>query len=130
VTPLHVVAAVIFDNGQILACRRNPDRAAGGLWEFPGGKVEPGEIGKAALVREIAEELGTEIVVDEEITTDDTHVDGHTIRLTCFRARLVGPRPVRSSDHDSLLWLDPATLRALAWAQPDLPAVSILSTGY
>lgn len=123
---LQVVAAVVFDGGDVLACRRNRDRAAGGLWEFPGGKVEQGETLREALVREIGEELDTAIVIDDELTTDDTPVGDRVIRLTCLRAHLDGPRPVRSSDHDLLLWLPPAELARLEWAQPDLPAVRLL----
>lgn len=64
VPTIHVVAAVIVREGRVLVCRRNRDRADGGLWEFPGGKVEPGERAVEALVREIHEELGVQIRVD------------------------------------------------------------------
>jgi 8-oxo-dGTP diphosphatase len=55
-----VAAALIDDAGRVLLQRRAPDRAMAGLWEFPGGKVEPGELPEAALVRELREELGIE----------------------------------------------------------------------
>ncbi|MBN9188662.1 MAG: (deoxy)nucleoside triphosphate pyrophosphohydrolase [Microbacterium sp.] len=125
--PLEVVAAVIVDGGRILACRRSPGRSAAGRWEFPGGKVEPGETPEAALVREIREELGVEIAVAARVSTADTAVDGRVIRLTCFRAALAGPRPTSSTDHDRLLWCRPADLPGLDWAEPDLPAVRLLA---
>ena len=125
--PLDVVAAVVSDGGRILACRRSPGRSAAGRWEFPGGKVEPGEAPEAALVREIREELGVDIVVVGRLSTADTAVDGRIIRLTCFRAVLVGPRPTSSTDHDLLLWCRPSELPALDWAEPDLPAVRLLA---
>jgi len=61
---VRVVAAAIVRNGRVLAARRAPDAARGGLWELPGGKVELGESDALALVREIREELGADIVVD------------------------------------------------------------------
>ncbi|MBN9155521.1 MAG: (deoxy)nucleoside triphosphate pyrophosphohydrolase [Microbacterium sp.] len=125
--PLDVVAAVVSDGGRILACRRSPGRPAAGRWEFPGGKVEPGEAPEAALVREIREELGVDIVVVGRVSTADTTVDGRIIRLTCFRAVLSGPRPTASTDHDRLIWCRPAELPALDWAEPDLPAVRLLA---
>lgn len=121
--PLRVVAAILFDGQEILACRRKADKAAGGLWEFPGGKIEPGETSAAALVREIREELDVSIVVEDELSTDVTAVLGGSIELVCLRARLEGPRPIDSSDHDRLMWLRAADLDQLEWATPDRPAV-------
>jgi len=125
--PLRVVAAVVVDDGLVLACRRAPGKASAGLWEFPGGKVEPGETGQEALVREIAEELSVDITVGAELTTDATRVGERVIELACYRAVLQGPRPTRSTDHDRMEWLEPARLAELDWALPDLPAVRLLS---
>ncbi|PPH11660.1 DNA mismatch repair protein MutT [Rathayibacter sp. AY1D1] len=125
---LDVVAAVISDRGRILACRRRADKAAGGLWEFPGGKREPGETAEVALAREIREELSVEIEVGPKLTSDETEVGALTIRLHCFRAVVRGPRPTESTDHDQLLWLLPSELPGLEWAHPDLPAVRLLSS--
>lgn len=126
--PLHVVAAVIADGPHVLACRRRAGRDAAGRWEFPGGKVEPGESAVQALHREIREELSIDVEVFDELTTDDTRVGARVIRLTCLRARLAGPRPLQSTDHDLLAWLPPAELAGLDWAEPDLPAVRLLTS--
>jgi len=126
---LHVVAAVIIEGDRVLACRRRPDKTAGGRWEFPGGKVENGEAPDAALRREILEELGVEILVLDELTTDDTRVDDRMIRLRCLRSELVGTAPVSSTDHDRLEWVPVSKLSQLDWADPDLPAVRLLTTG-
>lgn len=127
-TPLHVVAAVIRRGDTVLACRRSADRSAGGRWEFPGGKIEPGETPVSALVREIREELGVIIRVVGELTSDDTPVGDRTIRLTCLDVELTGDAPTASTDHDDLRWVALSDLHALDWAEPDLPAVRKLTT--
>lgn len=125
---LSVAAAVITDNGRILACRRRAERISGGLWEFPGGKIEPEETPQAAVWREIHEELGIQIAVGNLLTVDETATAALTIRLHCYHATLMDERPTVSSDHDRLLWLSPEELAALEWAAPDLPAVRLLSS--
>ncbi|WP_416445979.1 (deoxy)nucleoside triphosphate pyrophosphohydrolase [Leucobacter sp. HNU] len=123
---LRVVAAIIVSAGEVLACRRNPERSAGGLWEFPGGKIELGESPQSALRREIHEELNTAIEVGDQVTIDVTIVEGRAIELTCFRAYLLSTRPSRSTDHDQLIWISPSELERLTWAAPDIPAVRVL----
>lgn len=125
--PLRVVAAVIVDDGLVLACRRAADKASAGLWEFPGGKVEPGETSQEAVVREIEEELGVDVTVGQELTTDATRVGERVIELACYHATLDGPRPAQSTDHDRMLWLEPSRLGELEWALPDLPAMRLLT---
>jgi 8-oxo-dGTP diphosphatase len=126
VEPLRVVAAVIIRDGCVLACRRKAERSAGGLWEFPGGKVEPGESPQEALAREIREELGVDIEVGELIHRATTATDGVHVDLSSYAARLTDAVPTSSTDHDSLRWLYPDELRALTWAKPDLPVVALL----
>jgi 8-oxo-dGTP diphosphatase len=124
---LDVVAAVILHNGRYLACRRNRERSAGGLWEFPGGKIDAGETPEAALVREIREELGVTVRVLQHLTTDDTTVAGQVIRLMCFICELEDREPTESSDHDRLEWVNTGSLLEREWAQPDLPVVRHLA---
>lgn len=124
--PVRVVAAIIVQDGLVLACRRNPDRAAGGLWEFPGGKIEPGEAPRQALVREIREELGVEITVGNLLSRSSTAVDEIVIDLACYVARLVSDVPVASTDHDAMAWLQPSQLATYEWANPDRDLVRVL----
>ncbi|WP_337002120.1 MULTISPECIES: (deoxy)nucleoside triphosphate pyrophosphohydrolase [unclassified Microbacterium] len=124
---IEVVAAVVEREALILTCRRRAEKAAGGKWEFPGGKVEPGETHADALVREIQEELGASIEITGMLRTDDTAVGEEVIRLTCFRARLLGEPPTESLDHDELRWIGARELPNLEWATPDLPAVRELA---
>jgi len=115
-----VVGAAIVRHGRVLACRRTAPAAAAGRWEFPGGKLEPGETPDEALVREIAEELGCTIVVTGWLAgaapIGDTHV------LTVAMATLAGeggdPVP---HEHDEVRWLAADELDSVDWLEPDLP---------
>lgn len=124
-TALNVVAAVIRCGDRYLACRRTPER--GGLWEFPGGKVDPGETPEGALVREIREELGVGVRVIRHLTTDDSAVGDRMIRLACYECELAEAAPTQSSDHDRLEWLEAPALQTKKWAGPDLPVVRLLT---
>lgn len=125
---LQVVAAIIMREHEVLACRRNPDKTFGGKWEFPGGKLEPGESLREALVREIHEELDVLIEVGDELTSDVTTTDGLVIKLTCFRASLKARAPERSTDHDAMTWVSISSLPGLDWAPADWPAVRVLQS--
>lgn len=125
-TSLSVVGAVIVSDERILVCRRSPDRSAGGSWEFPGGKVEPGESPETALEREIREELGVAIVVGALVDRSSTEVAGREIDLSCYFATLVGEHPTASTDHSEFRWLRPTELPELDWSVADLPAVAAL----
>ena len=122
---IRVVAAIIEIDGKYLACRRAPHKASGGLWEFPGGKVEVGETAEEALVREILEELRIEIAVHSLFDISTTETEQGFIQLECFASSAI-EMPTASSDHDQLMLLDLANLITLQWAKPDLPAVAKL----
>jgi 8-oxo-dGTP diphosphatase len=127
-TPLHVVAAIIVDDSKALACRRAPHKAAGGKWEFPGGKVEPGENSKQALMREIAEELSIECNAIKSFDTSDTQVGSSLIRLETIICTVGKLGSLSSTDHDDFAWITSADIRQLDWAAPDLPAVALLES--
>jgi 8-oxo-dGTP diphosphatase len=125
--PLRVVAAVIVRDGLVLACRLNPGRSAGGLWEFPGGKIESDESPQDALVREIQEELGADIEVGDLIHRATTSTESADVDLSSYQAHLVGAMPTSSTDHDILSWMHVDQLSQLIWAAPDRPVVKILA---
>lgn len=129
--PLRVVGAVIVREDRILAARRAPGRSAAGLWEFPGGKVEPGESPQQALARELREELGIEVEIGWLIGRGeaDARDRDRDLHLDCYWARLNAAEPAGSTDHDRLEWVDRAHLQGLAWAGPDVPIVEAIVDG-
>lgn len=123
---LHVVGAVFEHGGKFLACRRRADKAEGGKWEFPGGKIDAGETPEVALQRELAEELGLEgVEVLDLVARQTTESSGRLIDLACYRVSST-THPDSSTDHDLLLWVVPEQLAQLDWAVADFPTVSKL----
>ena len=118
-----VVGAAIERDGRVLAARRSAPAALSGGWEFPGGKLEPGETPAAALARECAEELGVRVAVGALLAETPIR-DGLT--LAVYRARLVAGEPRALQDHDELRWLGRAELDDVDWLAPDRPAVALL----
>jgi len=93
---IEVAAALIFHQGRLLITRRHPQAHLGGLWEFPGGKREPGESWEACVIREIREELGVDMSVGT-LFESLTHVyPEKTVHLKFFTGRLLNgePRPL------------------------------------
>lgn len=119
---INVVGAVIVRDGQILCAQRGAQGALGGMWEFPGGKIESGETPREALNREIIEELRCEVLVGDEVTTTAYDYPFGTVNLTTFYCTLVSGEPVLT-EHQDVIWLGPAELPNLDWAPADIPAV-------
>lgn len=119
---IHVVGAVIINQGLVLCARRGMQTSLPGLWEFPGGKIEEGESPVAALIREIHEELGIELIVGKEITTTSHQYEFGTVNLTTFYCEIAEGAPV-ALEHDSIAWHKPEDLQSLEWAPADVPAV-------
>lgn len=126
-TTIEVVAGVATDGDTVFACRRSPERSAGGRWEFPGGKIEPGETPEQALARELREELAAEVVVGPLLDRSVVTVGELQVDLSCYAVSFRGEPPVSSTDHDRLRWVARTELAELDWASPDLPMVRILT---
>ena len=101
--PLEVAAALIRDGERVLICRRPAHKARGLLWEFPGGKVEPGETAEEALRRECREELGVEVAIEGPCAEVTHRYPDVWIHLTCFWASLAGGVP-QKLEHEDLRW--------------------------
>ncbi|WP_395639682.1 (deoxy)nucleoside triphosphate pyrophosphohydrolase [Pseudolysinimonas sp.] len=119
---IEVVGAVILRAGQVLCAQRGASSALAGMWEFPGGKVEPGETPRQALEREIVEELECQVEVGDEIVSTTFEYDFGTVTLTTFYCELVDGEPILS-EHQAVVWLSPSDLASLDWAPADVPAV-------
>lgn len=126
-TTIQVVAGVASQGDTVLACRRAPGRASGGLWEFPGGKVEPGEQPQDALTRELREELDADVAVGVLLDRSAVVVGELVIDLACYEVTFHGAPPTHSTDHDDLRWVTREQLGELDWATPDLPMVRRLT---
>ena len=119
-----VVGAAIVRAGRVLAARRSaPPELAGG-WEFPGGKVEPGESDAAALARECREELGISIAVAELLGATEL---GPAWELRVYRADLVTGEPRALQDHDELRWLHADELESVRWLPADRPLLAAVA---
>ncbi|MFC0673165.1 (deoxy)nucleoside triphosphate pyrophosphohydrolase [Brachybacterium hainanense] len=128
-SPIHVVGAIIVREGLIFAARRAAERSAGGLWEFPGGKVEPGEVPQEALRRELREELGIDVRVGELAARYTTPVGTELIDLACYWAELTSDTPVTSTDHDRIGWFEVEELAGLEWSPADVAIIGETFTG-
>jgi 8-oxo-dGTP diphosphatase len=115
---IEVVAAVIERDGRILITRRRPALHLGGLWEFPGGKQNPGETPAAALEREIREELGAAVTVGPLLERVDWTYPEKQVRLSFFRCSIDGePRALEGQE---LAWVRPGELDGYDFPPADL----------
>lgn len=119
---IRVVGAVAVRDGSVLLARRGPGSYEG-LWEFPGGKVEPGEDDRAALAREIEEELGVAVTVTEHVATGSDE----RIELHCYRVRFAGEP--QALEHSELAWFPLGQLASLDVPPADVPAIQALLSG-
>ena len=124
---IYVVAAIFIKDEKVLACRRAPHKTSPGLWEFPGGKVEPDESPFAALEREIKEELGFACKPRETFDVSTTRVGDLEIKLETIICSFETDQELSSTDHDEFRWLAIHELHKVKWAQPDRQAIKKLS---
>lgn len=123
---LRVTAAVIEKDGRVLIARRRADDRFGGLWEFPGGKLEAGESPEAGLRREIDEELGIAIAVGPRLGFFPYAGADWSMELQAFRAVWTSGDLVRR-EHDEIRWAAPEELPGFEFAEPDRPIVRLLA---
>ena len=122
---VHVVGAAILNGDTCLVAQHCERMSLPLKWEFPGGKVKPGETATDALRREISEEFRAEIEVYDFLGEGSSEIRGHTIRLEVFRAQILsaGLIPI---EHHQIRWVNAEQLGRLDWAEADIPVVPIV----
>ena len=114
---VKVVAAIIINNNRVLATQRGYGEFKDG-WEFPGGKIEPKETPQEALVREIKEELDTEIEVKDYLQTVEYDYPEFHLSMDCFFCRIKSGEVVLK-EHEAAKWLSMETLDSVEWLPAD-----------
>lgn len=125
-----VVAALIESRGKLLVCQRRRDSAFGCMWEFPGGKVEPGETPQQALERELREEIGVTARVGAELyRTKHKYAEMADAIELIFFACDVGEAEVKNLDFEQIAWRGPKDLRAMSFLPADRELIDRLARG-
>lgn len=128
ISTIKVTAAVLLWKGRILIAQRSLDDPLAGKWEFPGGKIEPGETPQRCLKREMQEELNIDVKVGEPLGTIRHKTSGTVIELTAFLTTWIGG-DIRVRAHAGYRWVAPEELGRYDFAPADLPFVRQLTGG-
>jgi 8-oxo-dGTP diphosphatase len=123
--PTIIVGAAIIAGSRVLACERAEPPEMAGKWEFPGGKVEPGEDEQDALVRECEEELGVSVQVGARVGGDVLLGHGRAV-LRVYAASLRNGQQPQAIEHAELRWLGVDELYSVPWLPADAPIVDAL----
>jgi 8-oxo-dGTP diphosphatase len=121
---IRVVAAIIRDGDRIFATQRGYGPMKDG-WEFPGGKIEPGETPEQALKREIREELDAEIEVGEQVDRIEYDYPDFHLSMDCYWCRLESGKPTLL-EHEAAIWLPIDDLRQVNWLPADVLVVEAI----
>lgn len=125
----EVVAALIWDGDKFMICQRPAHKARGLLWEFVGGKVEPGETKPQALIRECSEELAVTVSVDD-VFMDVTHLyPDLTVHLTLFHATIAEGIP-KKLEHNDIRWITPAEIGQYDFCPADVEILDKIREAY
>ena len=123
---IRVVAAVVRRDGRVLVTRRHPSAERGGLWEFPGGKLEAGESESEALVREIREELGCAVTVGRLLCRHRHRYPDLEVELAFYACQLAPGEEPRCLGAASLEWAPEAALSSYDFCEADRPILPVL----
>lgn len=123
---IEVVAAIICKDGSYFATQRGYGEFEG-MWEFPGGKIEPGESRDVALKREIQEELGVDIVIEDLICTTEYDYPSFHLTMHCYLC-CASSGEIELREHKSACWLTAETLDSVEWLPADKEVIDKLIT--
>ena len=123
---IEVVAAIIQRDGAYFATQRGYGEFEG-MWEFPGGKIEPGESSEDALKREIQEELGVDIVIEDLICTTEYDYPSFHLTMHCYLCSIASGE-IELREHKSALWLTSDKLEDVAWLPADKEVIDKLKS--
>jgi len=126
---VRVVAALIERGGTVLVQQRPPGKSRALLWEFPGGKVEPGERDEEALARECEEELGVSVDVAERLWSITHEYADLAVELVLYRARMAEDAAPQPHEAHQLAWVERARLPSLPFCEADVPLLPLLAAG-
>lgn len=124
----QVTAAVIEKDGKVLIARRKAGDALAGKWEFPGGKMEPGETPEQCLRRELTEEFGVDTEIGAFICSSKFEYKHLPIELLVYRARHISG-DFRLNDHAAIAWVAVDDLQDYDLASADIPVIAALRAG-
>jgi len=125
----EVVAALIWDRNRFMACQRPAHKARGLLWEFVGGKVEPGETKQQALVRECREELAVTLSVGDVFMEVTHEYPDLTVHLTLFHATIAEGVP-QKLEHNDIRWITPAEIQDYDFCPADAEILKRITEHY
>jgi len=123
-----VVAALIWDGDRFMACQRPAHKTRGLLWEFVGGKTEPGESKEEALVRECKEELGVTVKVNDVFMEVLHEYPDMTVNLTLFNAEIVEGTP-QKIEHNDIKWIKREEIKDHSFCPADVDILKKLEEG-
>jgi len=126
---VRVVAALVRRGDTVLVQQRPPDKSRALLWEFPGGKVEPGETDEAALARECREELGVPVAVGERLWSTTHEYADLAVELVLYRASMADDATPRPHEAHQLAWVERARLPEFPFCEADVPLLPLVARG-
>ncbi len=122
---IEVTAAIVMDQGQVLIAQKESTHKLAGLWEFPGGKMEPGETPEECLVRELDEELGITIEITDFFAEYTFALETAVLHLKGYKARVTGGA-LTLHEHDDARWVAVSELSQYAFVPSDMGFVEQL----
>ena len=123
----YIGMAVVVNDGKILIAQRKKTMKQGGLWEFPGGKIEPGETAVDCIKREFMEELGMPVQVGDFLCNMEyTYPDIGNFHFETYWGTCSDPKPAKLDAHEQIAWVSPKEMEKYSFCPADVPLVNKL----